>query len=920
MKIQGQLPFEQIAASQAGPVECLGMQFPSDEARRAYFLEKLKEKLQDPEFRKIPGFPEGTDEDILRLSDPPYYTACPNPFLTEFVRVYGRPYDPAEEYHREPLAVDVSFGKSDPLYKAHRYHTKVPYLAIVPAILHYTRPGDVILDGFAGSGMTGVAVQWCSTAPTTYRAGLDSQWDNLSGERLQWGERRAIVGDLSPAATSMTASFTLPLNQRDFERAAMKILDEVERDLGWMYVTAGEHGTVDRVNYTVWSEVFSCPSCSNEIIFLDHAWDAESGEVQETFNCKNCGSALTKRRLERTYTTVFDAELGEVITVPKRVPWFTNFSSGRGSYQRRVNDYDLDTIARASTLRLPPSVPTGKLPYMHMTHERARMDRAGITHAHHFFLPRAALVIGALWEKANKEPDARIRNLLKFWLDSQILNLSIQNCYRPNVTFPYNPMTGVYYVSSAICEANPFVAYRNKLKRLAKAFSTTRFSSPAVATQVADCAVSGVPANSVDYIFTDPPFGENIYYSDLNFLVESWHGVKTSAETEAIIDRARKKDVENYTALMRSCFAEYHRVLKPGRWMTVVFSNSSNAVWRAIQEAIGVAGFVIADVRTLDKKQGSYRQVTSSAMKQDLVISAYKPTEELAERFSLKAGTPEAAWAFVDEHLARAPRLVSHLDEGEVVAERTQQMLLDRMIAFHVQRGITVPLSAIEFFAGLEQRYAKIDGMYFRHDQVVEYNKRRAKVQKIRQLSYQVNDEASAILWVRAELEQKPQSFPELNHTFLQMSQAWAGHEEPIELKEILEQNFLYYDGTSPVPPQIHSYLSTNYKELRGLTKESSLLKTKAQDRWYVPDPNKQGDLEALRQKRLVKEFQEYKAAKKKLKQFRTEAVRAGFKAAYDAKEFQTIIEVAKKLPEKVIQEDDKLLMYYDYALMVSEE
>ena len=66
------------------PVECLGMKFPNDEARRAHFLEKLREKLKDPFFRKIEGFPIGDDEDILALSDPPYYTACPNPFIAGF--------------------------------------------------------------------------------------------------------------------------------------------------------------------------------------------------------------------------------------------------------------------------------------------------------------------------------------------------------------------------------------------------------------------------------------------------------------------------------------------------------------------------------------------------------------------------------------------------------------------------------------------------------------------------------------------------------------------------------------------------------------------------------------------------------------------------------------------------------------------
>lgn len=65
--------------------------------------------------------------------------------------------------------MDVSEGKTDPLYKAHDYHTKVPHLAIVPSILHYTRTGDLVLGGFAGSGMTAVAAQWRGAAPVGYR-------------------------------------------------------------------------------------------------------------------------------------------------------------------------------------------------------------------------------------------------------------------------------------------------------------------------------------------------------------------------------------------------------------------------------------------------------------------------------------------------------------------------------------------------------------------------------------------------------------------------------------------------------------------------------------------------------------------------------------------------------------------------------
>lgn len=153
---------ESRTAESSGPVECLGVTFESDEARREHFLERLREKLKDMEFRKIEGFPLGSDEDILALSDPPYYTACPNPFVGEFVEHYGKPYEPeSDDYRREPFAADVSEGKNDPIYNAHSYHTKVPHKAIMRYILHYTDPGDVVFDGFCGTGMTGVAAQLC---------------------------------------------------------------------------------------------------------------------------------------------------------------------------------------------------------------------------------------------------------------------------------------------------------------------------------------------------------------------------------------------------------------------------------------------------------------------------------------------------------------------------------------------------------------------------------------------------------------------------------------------------------------------------------------------------------------------------------------------------------------------------------------
>ncbi len=215
------------------------------------------------------------------------------------------------------------------------------------------------------------------------------------------------------------------------------------------------------------------------------------------------------------------------------------------------------------------------------------------------------------------------------------------------------------------------------------------------------------------------------------------------------------------------------------------------------------------------------------------------------------------------------------------------------------------------------QRYPERDGMYFLSDQVAEYDRKRTTITELKQLILFVSDEASAIQWVRQQLTNKPQGFQDLQPVFMRELHGWAKHEKTIELKEILALNFLRYDGHGHVPSQIHSYLSTNFKDLRNLSKDDPTLRAKAEDRWYVPDPSKEGDLEKLRLRTMLKEFEDYKASTSRtLKQFRTEAVRAGFKAAYDSGDYKTIVAVAARLPETVLQEEEKLLMYYDVASM----
>lgn len=910
----------------AGPVECFGQTFPSEEARREHFLQLLREKLKDPEFRKTEGFPHGTDEAILAMSNPPYYTACPNPFLEEFIRHYGKPYDPSVKYSREPMTVDVSVGKTDPIYRAHSYHTKVPHLAIVPSILHYTEPGDIVLDGFGGSGMTGVAAQWCGSAPATYRHELEAEWKKQDKAAPKWGARRVILNDLSPAATFIAANYNLPFDVEAFTKAGKQLLKEVEHELGWMYETLHTDGkTKGRIDFTVWSEVFTCPHCASEVNFMDEALDNESKRVKETFPCPNCSADLTKDNLDRVLESRLDTASGKSWKRVKFRPSLISYIAGGVRYEKQPDQNDLAILAKIDALPLPPEMPTVRFPIEQMYHG-SRIDPKGFSHVHHMFFHRAGQSLCALWRKAKAQPDNRTRLALQFFVEQAITSLNVQNRYGPHRYSQSNgAMPLVYYVPSQISEVSPWYVLSGKLDRLSKTFSSFKTNAGWAAINTGTAATLSVLDNSIDYVFTDPPFGENIFYADLNFLVESWHRVTTDSSPEAIVDKFKKKALPEYQHLMQSCFAEYYRVLKPGRWMTVVFSNSKAAVWNAIQVALQQAGFVVAEVTALDKVQGSYRQVTSTtAVKQDLIISAYKPNGGLEDRFNRTGATADSAWDFVQTHLKQLPAVkVTKGDFPELlnIVERDPRRIYDRMASWFIRHGTMVPISTPEFLAELPARFRETDGMVFLPEQLVEYERARARIPQVKQAELFVSDERSAIDWLTNFLFKRPSTRLEIHPEYIpQIGSAKRKGEIIPELAQLLEDNFIQYDGTGEVPSQIHSYLSTNHKDLRSLDKSNPALVAKAMDRWYVPDPNKAQDLEKKREKTLLKEFEAYKSfTGRKLKESRLEVLRTGFRAAWANKDYATILSVAGKLPEETLQEDEKLLTLYDMALTRTE-
>jgi DNA modification methylase len=910
-----------------GSVECLGLTFANDEARRAHFTELLRQKLQDPEFKAIEGFPIGTDEAILELSDPPYYTACPNPWLSDFVELWeSQKTDLDDEYHREPFAADVSEGKNDPIYNAHSYHTKVPHKAIMRYILHYTNPGDIVFDGFCGTGMTGVAAQMCGDKFTVEELGfIVDEVGNIFDPSIveqdgslrllsKLGSRKTVLNDLSPAATFIANNYNKKTDVDLFLSSLESILFEIKTQYSWMYETNHDDENIGVINHVLWSDVFACPECDEEIVFWDSAVDYDHGQIKDSFFCGHCQASVNKKSLERIFISEFDRTLNNTIKVAKQKPVLINYSVGKKRFEKTPDEKDLINFSKIEEEIISYWIPCEELPLGSNTAQPKNSH--GISHVHLFFPKSALALMSAYWEKSKVHTN--VSKNLQLAFTAACGYTSKMRRFRADKKGG-GPLAGTLYVASLITPSNPLLTIERNAKSIYKALNSLVLSDDnVVISSQSSTSLTSLDDNSLDYVFIDPPFGANINYSELNILWEGWLSVRTNNASEAIVNSTQNKNLDSYRQLMLSGFKEVYRLLKPGRWLTIEFSNTKASVWNSIQTALTEAGFIVANVSALDKKQGSFKAVTTTtAVKQDLVISAYKPSANIVMNFNKNHSQDKGVWEFIKSHLEYLTVAKIQSTELVKIPERDPRILFDQVVSFYIKKGYQVPLSSQKFQQGLIEKFVERDGMIFLPEQVAEYDKKRALSSQVKQLSIFVDDEASAIEWMRQELKSKPKTYSEINPLFLNELSGWKKNELSLELSTLLEQNFIKYDGVDEVPSQIHTYLSTNFKDMRGLGKDDLKLKAKAKDRWYVPDPNKAEDLENVRSRALLREFETYKT-QKKIKLPRAEALRAGFKTAWEIQDFQTILDIAAKIPTDVLQEDEKLLMFYDNALTLT--
>ena len=783
-----------------------------------------------------------------------------------------------------------------------------------------------MLDGFSGTGMTGVAAQLCGDKAFLKTLGyrVDSSGHIYKQDSLEQGEtwqkfstlgpRVPILNDLSPLASFVSNNYGELHELQEFFQEATAELNALESEIGWVYKC--KEG---RVLSGIWSDIFHCPNCSAEITFWKEA--VINGEINKTFSCPSCNKLLGKAiskidgsvKMDRSFESKIDPYLNAIFKLPKLVLVEESVKNGKVKMRVERNMESVRELLRRIEEKGPiATVPLQKFEAGRQTNKL--INGSGITYVHSMYTPRTLYIYGKLWEI--ELSNQRFTSLFRFCLTGINNYISRKQGYFGGG----GGVGGTLFTPSIHLERNVFDVLRRKLDGVARA---SRHAAPrgCISTQSSH-DLGNIPSESVDYVFIDPPFGENFQYAELNSFAEAWLRVGTNVPSDCVMNYVHKKDLAFYLDTMKGAFKEFYRVLKPGRWMTVEFSNTQASVWNAIQVGMQEAGFVVANVSALHKQQLAFNAINNNmSVKQDLIISAYRPNGGLEERFALGHGSEESVWDFVRTHLRHLPIVRLKGRDLDFVAEREPRIIFDRMVAWFVRHNTPVPISSQEFQNGLSEHFELREGMVFLSDQVPVYDKKRAQVTQAPQMELFIMDERSAIDWLTDFLKKRPSTYQELHPEFItQLGAGWRKHEIKPELLDLLESNFIQYDGTAEVPSQIHSYLSTNHKDLRGLSKDNPFLVSKATDRWYVPDPNKAQDLEKKREKALLKEFETYQAATgRRLKEFRLEVLRAGFKAAWTAKDYKAIISIAKKIPEEALQEDEKLLLWYDQALTRTE-
>ncbi|MEM5479804.1 DNA methyltransferase [Pseudoalteromonas fuliginea] len=498
--------------------------------------------------------------------------------------------------------------RTGPLYNAFSYPTKISPEAIGLFIATHTNPNDKILDTFAGSGTTGLGAI-LAERPTEDMI----QNAKTFGLNPKWGPRKVKLYELSVLGSFIAGVLTEPPNPTKFRNTFEEFLVKA-KEIENAYTIEDPDGKSGVIRHVIWSDSLICSECSEETLFWQAAVSKNPLEIKKYYTCPNCSIEHEIEKSERVTVKEYDRFLKRNCIQRKRTPVWIYGKTGNNKWNREATDIDIASLKQFDEIQFPDDVPLKELNLVDLYRSGYH---TGITHLHHLYTKRNLYVISKLWELAESYKNKSMKNALKFLIlsynatHSTLMTRVVLKKKEKDFVLT-SAQSGVLYISSLPVEKNIIEGVKRKFSTIIKAFEMTYGAESEVEVFNKSSTNLGLDDGSIDYVFTDPPFGDYIPYSEINQINEFWLGKTTKNKNEVIISKSQNKSVDEYKELMSRVFGEIARVLSDDGKATIVFHSAKVAVWDALVTSYLKSGMAVAETSVLDKIQSSFKQTVSN--------------------------------------------------------------------------------------------------------------------------------------------------------------------------------------------------------------------------------------------------------------------------------------------------------------------
>ena len=261
-----------------------------------------------------------------------------------------------------------------------------------------------------------------------------------------------------------------------------------------------------------------------------------------------------------------------------------------------------------------------------------RFSYKGITRVSDMYTKRNLYALSMILDEINKLEDSN-KNLLTISFSDTVLHAS--KLKSENV----RPLgVNSYWIPDDFIEENVWFRFENRVKNLIESKVKLAERIKEVDNKIGSYNISKRSAldlteeETIDYIFTDPPYGDAIQYSELSFIWNSWLKEKYDIKEEVIINPEQDKGDEDFNKLLFKALDNIYKALKQECFFTLCFQNKNYTIWKDIINHCKELGFVLYEIGIYDTFGNSFNKNWAKFSPKSDIYVTFKKTKEIKEK------------------------------------------------------------------------------------------------------------------------------------------------------------------------------------------------------------------------------------------------------------------------------------------------